>query len=212
MGDEYMKKLLLLVASLFVMWANSAGATVIVINPPARVPDIVPGVFDWTYAAVLQPGQSMKPGDFFTIYDFPFANSLSTPLFGTTSGDDNASFKVEVKNVGDTPPLTNPPDKPNITNVTVTLLDGDTTSPNNNLTATGGVLQLGTLIVRSNTKAVAPSNFGSVLDFSNPPNINTTSQIGPIDVAAIPEPGSITLLIAGLVACGAVSFRRRTLG
>src|SRR4051794_25605473 len=154
MGDEYMKKLLLLVSSLFVMWANSAGATIIVINPPARVPDVTPGVFDWTYAAVLQPGQSMKPGDFFTIFDFPFANQLSTPLFGTTSADDNASFQVTVNNVGATPPLTNPPDNPNITNVTVTLLDGDTTSANDNLTASGGVLQLGTLIVRSKTKVV----------------------------------------------------------
>src|SRR5689334_15184743 len=120
-----MKKLLLLVASLCVMLANSAGATIIVVNPPARVPDFTPGVFDWTYAAVLQPGQSMKPGDFFTIYDFPFADLLSTPNFGVTSGDDNAVFSVSVQNIGATPPKTNPPDNSGITNVTVTLLDGD---------------------------------------------------------------------------------------
>jgi len=207
---KYMKKLLLLVASLIVMWANSAGATLIVINPPARVPDISPGVFDWTYAAVLQPGTSMRPGDFFTIYDFPNANLLSTPLFGTTSGSDKASFTVSVQNTGRTPLDTSPQDKANVSNVTVTLVDGNTDTPGfDELAAVGGVLQLGTLIVRSNTRQIAPSLFGSALHFG--PGSDNVSTIGDVQVA-VPEPGSITLLIAGLLACGAVSFRRRVLG
>src|SRR4051812_10952015 len=99
---DSMKKFLLAVASLVVMWANSAGATIIVVNPPARVPEFNGTVFDWTYAAVLQT-KDMKPGDFFTIYDFPFAALLSTPSFGTTSGDDKASFLVTVNNLGQNP-------------------------------------------------------------------------------------------------------------
>jgi hypothetical protein len=204
-----MKKLLLLVASLSVMLANSAGATIIVIDPPARVPDFTPGIFDWTYAAVLFPGQSMKPGDFFTIYDFPNANLLSTPNFGVTGADDNAVFSVSVQNTGATPPKTAPADNPNVSNVTVTLLDGDSTAGGNqDLTATGGSLQLGTLIIRSPTKTIAKSLFGSVLDKDSQDN-PATSTIGPIDVAAIPEPGSLALLLVGLAACGAVSFRRK---
>jgi len=204
-----MKKLLLLVASLSVMLANSAGATIIVVDPPARVPDFTPGVFDWTYAAVLFPGQSMKPGDFFTIYDFPNANLLSTPNFGVTGADDNAVFSVSVQNTGATPPKTAPGDNPNVSNVTVTLLDGDSTAGGNqDLTATGGSLQLGTLIIRSPTKTIAKSLFGSVLDKNSQDN-PATSTIGPIDVAAIPEPGSLALLLVGLAACGAISFRRK---
>jgi len=208
-----MKKLLLLVASLIVMWANSAGATVIVVNPPARVQEGVSGIYDWTYAAVLQPGQSMKPGDFFTIYDFPFANSLSQPSFGTTSADDNASFSVSVQNTGITPAKTGAPDNPGITNITVTLLDGDTrvlAPGNQDLNTVGGVLQLGTLIVRSQTKLVADSNFSSVLHNGIP--TEAVANTGALDVAAVPEPGSITLLVAGLLACGVVISRRRTLG
>jgi hypothetical protein len=204
-----MKKLLLLVASLSVMLANSAGATIIVIDPPARVPDFTPGIFDWTYAAVLFPGQSMKPGDFFTIYDFPNANLLSTPNFGVTGADDNAVFSVSVQNTGATPPKTAPADNPNVSNVTVTLLDGDSTAGGNqDLTATGGSLQLGTLIIRSPTKTIAKSLFGSVLDKDSQDN-PATSTIGPIDVAAIPEPGSLALLLVGLAAGGAISFRRK---
>jgi hypothetical protein len=205
-----MKKLLLLVASLFVMWANSAGATIIVVNPPARVEEgNNPGVWDWTYAAVLQPGISMKPGDFFTIYDFPLANFLSHPSFGTTSGTDNASFEVTVQATGLTPPLTAPTDTA-ISNVTVKLLDGDTTTAGDqDISAIAGGLQLGTLIVRSNTNQVAQSLFGSALDSgTNTPQ----SQIGVMEVAAIPEPASITLLMAGLAACGVLSFRRRNSG
>jgi hypothetical protein len=204
-----MKKLLLLVASLSVMLANSAGATIIVIDPPARVPDFTPGIFDWTYAAVLFPGQSMKPGDFFTIYDFPNAALLSTPNFGVTGADDNAIFSVSVQNTGLTPPKTAPGDNPNVSNVTVTLLDGDSTAGGNqDLTASGGSLQLGTLIIRSPTKTIAKSLFGSVLDKNSQDN-PATSTIGPIDVAAIPEPGSLALLLVGLAACGAISFRRK---
>jgi hypothetical protein len=204
-----MKKLLLLVASLSVMLANSAGATIIVVDPPARVPDFTPGVFDWTYAAVLFPGQSMKPGDFFTIYDFPNANLLSTPNFGVTGADDNAIFSVSVQNTGATPPKTAPADNGNVSNVTVTLLDGDSTQGGNqDLTASGGSLQLGTLIIRSPTKTIARSLFGSVLDKNSQDN-PATSTIGPIDVAAIPEPGSLALLLVGLAACGAISFRRK---
>jgi len=202
-----MNKFLLAAASILMMWANGAGATIIVINPPARVLEFNGTVFDWTYAAVLQPGISMKPGDFFTIYDFPFANLLSKPTFGVTSGDDNALFSVSVQNTGVTNPKTAPTDSPSITNVTVTLLDGDSTQAGDqDLSAGAGGLQLGTLIVRSPTRLVAQSLFSSVLD-----NNTATPQatVGPIEVAAIPEPGSITLLLTGLLACGAASFWRR---
>jgi hypothetical protein len=203
-----MKKLLLLVASLLVMWANSAGATIILINPPARVPDA--GTFLWTYAAVLQPDQNMRAGDFFTLYDFPFADTLSSPQFGVTGADDNALFAVSVQNVGIDPPSTHFPDVANVTNVTVTLVDADTTTPGiQNIipAANGGQVQLGTLIIRSTTRAIANSNFGALAQGKL--SGNGISNGGPINVAAIPEPGSITLLLAGLVACGAISYRRR---
>jgi hypothetical protein len=201
-----MKMVLPVVASLFVMFANSAGATITVVNPPARLPVSGTSNWDWLYAAVLQT-QDMKPGDFFTIFDFPLAGFLSTPVFGTTSADDNALFAVSVQNTGATPPKTAPTDNPAVTNVTVTLLDGDVTQPGTqDLSPLPGGLQLGTLSIRSATKLVAQSQFGSALDHASQ---TPTSQLGPVEVPAIPEPASIAMMLAGLVACGAFSFRRR---
>src|SRR5262249_7727568 len=146
------KRLPVLVASLCAILADTAGATIIVVNPPVVTP--VGSAFDWTYTVNLQPNSKMHSGDFFTIYDFPFADPSNVQL--------NTSFsalQATVQNVGTTPPDLTPIDDPNVSNVTVKLLSGEITDP-----MQGAQLELGKLTIRSATNAGADSRYSAIAD------------------------------------------------
>ncbi|MEO8627381.1 MAG: PEP-CTERM sorting domain-containing protein [Betaproteobacteria bacterium] len=199
----------LLVAAMLAMGIGNAGASIIV-SLGGVVPDIQPGIWDWTYNAVLQPDQNMRAdavsGDFFTIYDVP---GLVSSAFG---GDLNAAvagrtFTKTEQLLGVDPLGTGIPDDPTIPNITVRLTGGGDIVP----VAGSGPIQLGSLIIHSNSNLPAPTeaNYGAFAQQKS--NLGDTANIGSVLVpaAAVPEPGSVTLMLVGLVALGAAAFRRR---
>ena len=140
-----MKKPLLLVASLVVMWANSASAAIIVTLDSVG-PDLSnPSLIDWVYRAELQPTQSMtEDRDFFTVYDFP--NVLNAQFnLSTDPLVTGHTFALSQAPTGLTSPLVAPPDSPTIGNVSVSLTGGG------NIMPTGHAVTLGNLIVQTTT-------------------------------------------------------------
>ncbi len=211
-----MKRLLVLVALLTISAQGAYAA--IVVSLPGGGPS-GPGSFDWDYRAELQPDQTMDIGDFFTIYDFAgiSADAVATgevvfkpnPTL-TLAG---YSFIATVQNTGITPSLSTPVngDNPDLPNVTVTLTGGGSIIPPPADPTEPDVLvpvDLGILTIASRFN---PLN--SVLgEYSTQSHLaGAESQaLGAIPIA-IPEPRSVGLMIAGLVALGIVTFRRRQL-
>jgi len=207
-----MKRLLVLVALLAISAQGAYAA--IVVSLPGGGPS-GPGSFDWDYRAELQPDQTMEIGDFFTIYDFAgisadavatgevvFKPNPSLTLAGFT-------FIATVQDLGVTPLLILPNDDAAIPNVTVTLTGGGSIIPPptpSDPTVLVAV-DLGILTIES---AFNPLN-AVVGQYSTLAHLAGTQQgaIGAVPVAAIPEPGSVGLMIAGLIALGVVTFRRR---
>lgn len=200
-----MKKLLLLVASLAVMWANSASAAIIVTLDSVGLDLSNPSLIDWVYRAELQPTQTMmEDRDFFTVYDFPnilnaqFNLSKDPLVTGHT-------FTLSQALTGLTSSLVAPPDSPAIGNVSVSLTGGGNIAP------TGHAVTLGNLIVQTTTDVGIRGWFSGQgqLNASNTEAGNTGRVLVP---SAIPEPATLTLTLVGLIAVGVLSIRRRSSG
>ena len=194
-----MKKLFLLVASLVVMWANSAGAAIIVTLDSVGKDISNPSLFDWIYRADLQPSQKMTADDFFTVYDF--ANVVNAQ-FNLNSDVAGHTFTVSQANTGKTNSSIAPPDSPSIGNVSVSLTGGGDIMP------TGGhVVTLGNLVVQSTTDTPILGWFsGQGVNISNGTPAANDGRV----LVAVPEPASLTLMLVGLIAVGALAARRRS--
>jgi len=200
-----MKKLLILVASLVVMWANSASAAIIVTLDSIGQDLSNPSLFDWVYRAELQPTQSMMDGrDFFTVYDFP--NILNAQF--NLSPDPlvtGHTFTLSQAATGLTSSLVAPPDSAAIGNVSVSLTGGG------DITPTGHAVTLGNLIVQTTTRATVEGWFSGQGQLTA--NNSKAGNSGNVLVqAAIPEPATLTLTLVGLIAVGVLAIRRRLLG
>jgi PEP-CTERM motif len=215
-GVREMKRLLGIAAGL-VLLANSAGAAIIV-SLDSVTPD-ASGLFRWTYRAMLQPDQAMLEGDFFTIYDVPsFVSGAST--FGTSLSPalDGRSFAVNDAVghlLGDNAPGTTlgdigtgpQQDDPDLRNITVSLTSGGTIDPADDAP---GPVTLGNLFVLS----TSDRDLRVLTDYGAQNHLGPlgpiASNVGEVLVpAVIPEPGSVTLMMVGLIAVGALAFRRR---
>jgi hypothetical protein len=206
-----MKRLLGIAAGL-VLLANSAGAAIIVSLDSVGVDS--PGVFLWTYRATLQPDQAMLEGDFFTVYDVPsfisasFSTSLSPALVGRGYTVDTALLGANAPgttlgDVGTGPQQ----DDDGILNITVTLDTGGAVNPADDAP---GPVTLGNLFVKS----TSDRDLAILTDYGAQNHLGLlgpiASNVGEVLVPSpIPEPGSVTLMMVGLLAVGALAFRRR---
>ena len=193
-----MKRMLVLVASLPVLWASSAPASVIV-----SLDSVTPeggGIFEWIYRAALEPDQTLRSGDFFTVYDV--GNFLSAN-FGATNPAQQSLFNVTQQPTGFDPPAGGPPES-NLPNFTVHY-----TGANIVPDPTTGEVTLGNLVIRSMVDQRTGSFFTA--QTANSLTGEVVSNGGTVSVP-VPEPSSIAMLIAGLVAVGGLAFRRKSLG
>jgi len=160
--------------------------------------------FNWVYDVTLERNSLMSQNDFFVIYDIP---GLSNPLWAPNTSDANGntgvpdinSWAVSQPPVGPVPPFLNPNDNPATPNVEVQLISNDTIAPRDPLTDPNGLL-LGKLTVTS------PFSTEGIIDY--------TSQGSALNVVAsvpgpIPEPSTVGMMGAGLVAVSLFALRRR---
>jgi PEP-CTERM motif len=146
--------------------------------------------FDYVFEIDLVAGSTLSPHGFITIYDIPF---LGTPVL---TSQPSTQWGASVQDVGITPPGTplTPPfaDDPTIPNVTWvyngTKIVNDTTSD----------IDLGTFIIGETVNlGFTPS---PLLLFVGSLDGLTFSNLGFVQVNAVPEPSSVALLLTGVVA------------
>lgn len=156
------------------------------------------GHFRWTYNVVVTSDVYVRPGDYFTIYDFAGALPDSTM-------SPSAAWALTSQNVGATPDKTNPQDDPNIPNYTWTY---------NGTEPIIGSTGLGNFSLLSPYSQSALSDFTSSTHRQDNDKIENTITTTVVPVATppteeSPEPATLALLGAAIPLVGLKLRRRR---
>jgi hypothetical protein len=158
------------------------------------------GLYRWTYAIVLPTDSQIRPGDFFTIYDF---GGLQNEPTAQPDG-----WLNQVSRVGPTPPNVNPKDDPTIPNLTWTY---------NGPVITTGQIGLGNFWAFSRYGDATDSFFTASTHRTSDGRVdqNITDTVVPVPFESVdpppgvPEPGTLALAAIGLPLVGWWKFRRR---
>ena len=148
--------------------------------------------FTWNYSANVTVDQTVKAGDFFTIYDF----SSIAPT--TTTQPTGWTFSTAL--LGPTAPLTNPTDNPNLWNLTWTY---------NGSTPISGSAALGIFTAVTSTDQLKTGQFTAQATRSSGPEAGSSvSNIGNVTVP-VPEPSALFPIMSLCAAVGVDRFLRR---
>jgi hypothetical protein len=188
----------LLVAALAAM---ASGDIIVTLNSPP-VTDL--SNFDWTYTATLKSGSSLDTGDFFTIYDIgggfgpgtPIANPVIMPGIGWSSS---------IQLVGINGFNQAPPDISTLYNLTFTFTGSTPVVAAVDTILGGGAGAFGyistvNIPVTSNFSATSHATIGGGAQ-------GNTSSVAVAD-PPVPEPATMVLSGAGLIALGLLGRRR----
>ena len=163
------------------------------------------GTTNFIYDLNLPVNSTLRTGDFVTFYDVAGLTMASI----NAARSRTSAFAISTALVGQTPPTQAPPDNPNMLNVTFTYTGGNLTGPTDQ---PPGSNPLAELFIGSTFSTVGQNaNFFSAQSFNNGTGqaaFNTTSVAGP---SAVPEPGSVALLIGiGVTGAGFLIRRKRS--
>ena len=147
--------------------------------------------FTWNYSASVTVDQTVKAGDFFTIYDF------SSIMPTTTTQPAGWTFSTAL--VGPTAPLTSPNDNPNLWNLTWTYQGS---------TPISGSAALGMFTAVASTDQLKTGQFTAQGTKSNDPTGTKISNIGDVSIP-VPEPSALFPIMSLGAAIGIDRFFRR---
>ncbi len=154
--------------------------------------------YRYTYSVMLESDTVLKPGDYFTVYDF--AGLVNGANLGP------ANFAYSTSNSGPTPTGVLPSDDPNVANLTWTYTGAQSAV---------GQLALGDFSAKSRYGSTRDDSFTGQTHRTVDGHLNsniTDTQV-PVPTAhhcGVPEPTSIALLALGIpFALGARALRRR---
>jgi hypothetical protein len=150
------------------------------------------GMYRFTYAVALPTDAVLRPGDYFTIYNFDGFVAGSAVANGSVY---SSNWTFSTNNVGPTPQGVGPADNPSIPNLTWTY-----NGPVINLNASLGSTGLGNFWALSQypdtTQSWFTASTGTVYGITDSNITPTTVPVPTAPPPGVPEPA--TLLLAGL--------------
>jgi hypothetical protein len=175
---------------------------------PVQV-SVVPdgGMYRFTYAIVLPTDAVLRPGDYFTIYDFDGFVPGSQMASGAPSSPD---WSFTASNLGPTPSGVTPDDDPNITNLSWKYNGAEI-----NIDASVGLGNFWALSIYPDTTdswfTASTGTTAGTTDHNITPTVVPVPKAPGPPPPGVPEPATLVLAGLGLPFIGAARwFRRRT--
>ena len=183
--------------------AMASGDIIVTLNPPP-VADL--SNFDWTYTATLKSGSSLDNGDFFTIYDIGGGFGPGTPVANPVIMP-GSNWSSSIQLIGINGFNQAPPDISTLYNLTFTYTGSAPVVAAADTMLGGGAGAFGYIsAVDIPVMSVFSATSHSTVDGNTQGNTSAVAVADP----PVPEPATMVLSGAGLMALGLLRRRRRT--